>query len=105
MDRACQCVSAVGILSTTPMKPLEQKSCSTCGSSFTCGAETGGCWCEDLPHVSLVANEDQDCFCPSCLREAIRKLDSAGAVTHPAIKTGVDSHYSLVEGEDYYLEG
>jgi hypothetical protein len=89
------------------MKALEQKTCSSCGEEFACGAGTGEerCWCDHLPHVSLVANEDRDCFCPKCLREAIEKLDSAGAVAHPALKAGVNSHYSLVEGEDYYLEG
>jgi hypothetical protein len=101
------------LLPANTMKSLEQKSCSSCGESFACGAERGEerCWCDDLPHVSLVANEDRDCFCPQCLREAIQKLNcastSAGAGIDPPIKTGESSHYSLVEGEgeDYYLEG
>lgn len=89
------------------MKSLEQKSCSSCGDSFACGAERGEerCWCDQLPHVSLVANEDQDCLCPQCLSEAIQKLDSAQASVHPAVKEGVNSQDSLVEGEDYYSEG
>jgi hypothetical protein len=93
------------------MKSLEQKSCSSCGASFACGAERGeeSCWCDDLPHVSLVANADQDCFCPECLAQAIQKLScvstSAGAGIDPSIKAGVRSEYSLVEGEDYYSEG
>ena len=93
------------------MKSLEQKSCSSCGERFTCGPEIGeeGCWCDHLPHVLLVANEDQDCFCPGCLREAIKKLDrassSARASIHPGIKAGPSSQYLLVEGEDYYSEG
>jgi hypothetical protein len=84
------------------MKPLEQKNCSNCGDSFACGPERGEerCWCDQLPHVSLVANEDRDCFCPRCLREAIHAGSSA-----PAIKAGVNSEYLLVEGEDYYSEG
>ena len=89
------------------MKSLEQKNCSCCGASFACGAERGeeSCWCDHLPHVSLAANADQDCLCPHCLREAIQKLDSAGAGVNPATKSGVNSQYSLVAGEDYYLEG
>jgi Family of unknown function (DUF5522)/Cysteine-rich CWC len=89
------------------MKPLEQKNCSSCGDSFTCGSEIGegNCWCAQLPHLSLVANEDQDCLCPRCLREAIQKLASAGAVGHPATNAGLNAQYSLVKGEDYYLEG
>ncbi len=93
------------------MKSLEQKKCSNCGESFSGGPERGEerCWCDHLPHVSLVANEDHDCFCPQCLSEAIQKLDcansSAGAGFHPATKAGVKLPYSLVEGEDYYSEG
>jgi uncharacterized protein DUF5522/cysteine-rich CWC protein len=89
------------------MKSLEQKSCSGCGQKFICGAESGeeSCWCNDLPHVSLVANEDQDCFCPQCLREAIQKLNCPNTSAGSTIKAGVSSQYSLVEGEDYYSEG
>ena len=93
------------------MKSLEQKSCSSCGESFTCGRTPGEdtCWCDRLPHVSLGSNEDRDCLCPQCLSEAIQKLDlagsSAGERVHTAIKTGVDPQRSLVEGEDYYSEG
>ena|SRR5438045_725849 len=93
------------------MKPLEQKTCSSCGESFACGAERGeeSCWCDHLPHVALVANEDRDCFCPQCLRQAIQRLNcprtSGGAGIDPATEAGVGSQYSLVEGEDYYSEG
>src|SRR5438046_299488 len=49
------------LLPANPMKPLEQKTCSSCGESFACGAERveERCWCDHLPHVSLVANEDR----------------------------------------------
>src|SRR5438128_10674922 len=83
-----------------------QKSCSSCGESFTCGPATGkgSCWCEDLPHVSLVAAADQDCLCPACLSEAIAKLPIAAA--HIAGPAGsVKTTPALVEGEDYYCEG
>src|SRR2546421_6399761 len=90
------------------MKPLEQKTCSSCGESFACGAERveERCWCDHLPHVSSVANEDRDCFCPQCLRQAIQKLNCAGtSAGAPPIRAGVSSQYSLVEGEGYYSEG
>src|SRR5258708_31384540 len=92
------------------MKSIEQKCCSSCGNSFACGAERGekSCWCDDLPHVSLVANADQDCSCPQCLREAIQKMSRANTPSRtgvePAIKATMNSQYSLVEGEDYYSE-
>lgn len=91
----------------------KQKSCSNCGASFTCGAAvsagagTGACWCEELPHVSLVAAADQDCLCPECLGHAIAKSAATQKeimVVSSANKTA-NSPPSLVEGEDYYCEG
>ncbi|MGI8837336.1 MAG: cysteine-rich CWC family protein [Pyrinomonadaceae bacterium] len=50
------------------MTLTKQKCCSNCGASFTCGLESEQpCWCEDLPHIPLPANKDQDCLCPKCL--------------------------------------
>ena len=51
----------------------QQKNCSVCGTAFTCGPEPGQnhCWCDALPHVSLVTTADQDCLCPKCLAEVI----------------------------------
>jgi hypothetical protein len=68
-----------------------QKNCSKCGAGFTCGPEQGRerCWCDGLPHVPLVAGEDQDCLCPACLRAAISSLNSHRpdfADARPAIK-------------------
>lgn len=118
MERAGNCVSTVGILSndqaelllTEIMKSLEEKSCSRCGRSFTCGPEKGEerCWCDQLSRVSLAANADQDCLCPQCLREAIQKLnaaDSSVAGCPGAVRRSLTSSYSLVAGEDYYSEG
>jgi len=59
-----------------------QKNCSKCGKDFHCGAtreaangtEELSCWCTELPHVGMVAGEDEDCLCPECLTEAIGKL-------------------------------
>ena len=84
-----------------------QKSCSNCAVNFTCGPTSGeqGCWCEALPHVSLVAGADRDCLCPQCLTEAIANLPKAG--THISISAGsvMTSPPTLAEGEDYYCEG
>src|SRR5688572_13648290 len=92
------------------MRLAQQKRCSSCGESFTCGAETVAfdCWCTQLPGVSLVANEEQDCLCPKCLGEAIQEMTRSGkarAGCAPASgQTGVNPP-PLVEGEDYYMEG
>jgi hypothetical protein len=85
----------------------KQKSCSNCGVSFTCGpiAGKGSCWCEELPHVSLVAGADQDCLCPACLGEAIARLPRATADICTSTEGAVTSPVMLVEGEDYYCEG
>ena len=92
------------------MNSVEQKKCSNCGESFTCGSNRvdENCWCAQLPPVPLVANKSQDCFCPKCLRGAIPKLEcasSAEGVFPAAIESDLASSNSLVEGEDYYLEG
>ena len=85
----------------------KQKGCSKCGVSFTCGpvAGKGSCWCEDLPHVSLVAGADQDCLCPQCLSEAIAKLPRAGADLSTSPDGTITSPPTLRQGEDYYCEG
>ena len=92
------------------MKFFQNKSCSNCGESFTCGPESGEhCWCEHLPHISLIAGEDQDCFCPRCLSEAIQKSERASTLpdkhVQPLTERSQDSQCLPVEGEDYYLEG
>jgi len=55
----------------------KEKCCSKCGDNFTCGAEQQQkCWCEELPHVSLPGNKDQDCLCPKCLWAVIQETTS-----------------------------
>jgi len=88
----------------------KQKTCSVCGVAFTCGPEQGekGCWCENLPHVPLMGNPDQDCLCPKCLAEAIAKVNanrSVGTNAGHAAKNNGRVLPSLVEGEDFYWEG
>src|SRR5216684_6833122 len=95
------------ILSDPFRDQSKQKSCSNCGVSFTCGpaAGKGNCWCEGLPHVSLVAGADQDCLCPACLSGAIAKLSRADANLSISTHSTMTSPPTLVEGEDYYCEG
>jgi len=85
----------------------KEKSCSSCGVSFTCGPAAGksNCWCEGLPHVSLVAGADQDCLCPECLTRAIAKLSEANAQMSSSTAGILRTAPTLVEGEDYYCEG
>jgi hypothetical protein len=86
----------------------EQKSCSSCGASFGCKANSaeGNCWCNDLPHVGLVAAADQDCLCPDCLAQAIAKLPaSKDEPTQPTATHNSATISPLIEGEDYYSEG
>lgn len=75
-----------------------EKICSRCGALFSCGAAQSdqSCWCEQLPRVPLIADEQTDCFCPKCLSEAIEKINVPRQTAALPL---------LREGEDYYLEG
>jgi Family of unknown function (DUF5522)/Cysteine-rich CWC len=101
------------VASGTVTEQSKQKNCSKCGAGFSCGAGETSCWCFDLPHVGVVAGQDQDCLCPTCLRETVSKMP----VDEPAFENEAEgralserqdevvSQPPLVEGEDYYLEG
>ena len=75
-----------------------EKICSRCRAVFSCGAAQSdqSCWCEHLPHVPLIADEQTDCFCPKCLSEAIEKI---------SVPSQTAALPLLREGEDYYLDG
>ena len=47
------------------------KRCARCAAKFVCGAaaETGRCWCAELPPIMPMTNEG--CLCPKCLQEEI----------------------------------
>src|SRR5712691_10335926 len=104
-------VSVTGQIFSDPIcNEPKRKSCSSCGVSFTCGFTSAerGCWCEMLPHVSLVAGADQDCLCPACLSEAIAKLALTKNEATEVSASGniaTNSPPILVEGQDYYCEG
>jgi hypothetical protein len=61
-----------------------------------------------MPHASFVANEDQDCLCPKCLRQAIQGLSgtftSTAKSVQPLRQAVLNPQYSLLEEQDYYLE-
>ena len=87
------------------MNSPTEKFCSRCNAVFTCGAaqRDQSCWCERLPHVPLIADEQADCFCPQCLSEAIAKLsvEESG----PTEVLNQKALPPLREGQDYYDEG
>jgi hypothetical protein len=66
-----------------PMSPspprlsaMRRLTCARCGAAFTCGANTGACWCaaEDFRLPMPAADSTEDCLCPACLRaEAARQ--------------------------------
>ncbi len=59
---------------------MTNKTCTTCGTDFTCGIESGNqtCWCFDLPNIIPIEAIDRvdtasDCLCPTCLQAKIDK--------------------------------
>jgi hypothetical protein len=121
VPKRCQ-ITALQISShfvTLFMTSVKQKTCSSCGNDFGCGAEgdQGSCWCVDLPHLPLSSISSGDCFCPSCLNDVIgatqiRRTPEQSGRNSPrssqqvlsAKETQVTSPVVLIEGEDYYLE-
>jgi len=68
--------------------PGLDKNCPKCGVSFSCGASSARCWCQNYPAITPV--DGSDCLCPECLDAVIRSRQPRSP---------------LVEGDDYYLEG
>jgi hypothetical protein len=48
--------------------------CAQCGAAMTCKQE-GGCWCAELPHVPMPADEE-GCLCRNCLLAKIEALQN-----------------------------
>ncbi|PYU39164.1 MAG: hypothetical protein DMG56_00685 [Acidobacteria bacterium] len=44
---------------------LVETHCAKCGATMTCRPE-GGCWCAELPHLPVPADEE-GCLCRNCL--------------------------------------
>jgi hypothetical protein len=53
------------------MEPRQQ-TCEACGRTFGCGAETGGCWCNDVTldaaTLARLGETHDRCLCPDCLK-------------------------------------
>ncbi|MBK9154307.1 MAG: hypothetical protein IPM25_08840 [Chloracidobacterium sp.] len=86
------------------------KSCSLCGESFDCGADSPGtaCWCADFPPI-MQPDPEVDCRCPKCLKAAIvEKIEEYTAsitpeTAHASIARKYASDAKLVEDIDYYV--
>jgi uncharacterized protein len=67
--------SGIKALSPRLNWPDREIACPRCGAGFRCGPAPGaasqGCWCVGLP--VLARRTGEDCFCPDCLRKAIRE--------------------------------
>ena len=48
---------------------MKVKICPSCKAKFRC-EENSSCWCYELPHISILDDEERqdDCICPSCLK-------------------------------------
>jgi hypothetical protein len=55
---------------------LVEKRCTQCGAAMTC-EQQAGCWCAELPHVPMPA-DDEGCLCRNCLLAKIAALQNPG---------------------------
>jgi hypothetical protein len=50
---------------------LREQTCEACGRAFGCGAEAGGCWCNDATldpaTLARLRATYERCLCPTCL--------------------------------------
>jgi hypothetical protein len=51
---------------------VRDQTCEACGATFGCGAEAGGCWCNDVKldaaTLARLRATHERCLCPACLR-------------------------------------
>ena len=93
------------------MTTLTTKICSSCESSFSCGALSAEnkCWCHDFPPI-FTLSEEGDCLCPDCFKEActdkidayVETLDPKKA--HESKISSLPKTEKLIEDIDYYIE-
>jgi hypothetical protein len=61
------------MLENVSEKSEDKLICKACGKDFSCGANTGKCWCFeiDLEKEALAEfrKNFQNCLCPDCLRK------------------------------------
>ncbi|MFL5817483.1 MAG: cysteine-rich CWC family protein [Conexibacter sp.] len=59
---------------------LREQTCEACGREFGCGAEAGGCWCNEVTlapaTLARLRATHERCLCPTCLT-ALAAADSS----------------------------
>ena len=62
---------------------MATQACESCGREFTCGADTGSCWCGSMElgadRLAILREHFELCLCPDCL--AIAKATPLGQST------------------------
>ena len=65
-----------------PETPWKPKTCESCGKDFSCGANTGKCWCfeVDLSRETLAKLQEdfKSCLCEDCLVEPLIRQNQNG---------------------------
>lgn len=50
----------------------DKLTCESCGKEFSCGANTGKCWCFEIDlseeHLAQLKETFQNCLCENCLK-------------------------------------
>lgn len=84
------------------------KNCSSCNSEFTCGLDSGTCWCYNFPPIIQPA-PGSACLCPTCLKEVtIARINAYVATITPetALTNKAKSLPKIADqiDIDYYIE-
>jgi len=84
------------------------KHCSQCQQRFGCGAGTGNCWCMSFPPI-MSPTFEQDCFCPSCLDDAINEriemlVNEQGMEHFQRLADPYRDQSKLIKNVDYKIE-
>lgn len=90
------------------MKESYKKTCSSCNSTFTCGQESGNCWCYSFPPIFQPVS-GSSCLCPRCLKKATiaRINDYVATVTPETALSNKAKNLPRVADQldiDYYIE-
>ena len=65
------------------------KTCPACQGTFACGADTGSCWCAELPATLPVPTDLKvGCLCPTCLRERIAEAEAGREALTDGVNNG-----------------
>lgn len=95
-----------------PHPSARTKTCPSCGAGFSCGmdAQTGCCWCDDLPTI-MAPDPELSCLCPDCLKATLRAKisDFIAALPPEGRRNSLAVKYArpeapLVDGLDFYWE-